>query len=101
MPQLFDSVQPNLELTIQDALHRLTKAGYERIGFIGGKGLNLNNEFDKPVLRYPVRTHTNKSLERISRRNQIFDITKDFNLRPSFIDFFNNCISQKRKIFIL
>ncbi len=43
MPQLFDSVQPNLELTIQDALHRLTKAGYERIGFIGGKGLNLNN----------------------------------------------------------
>ena len=43
MPQLFDSVQPNLELTIQDALHRLAKAGYERIGFIGGKGLNLNN----------------------------------------------------------
>ena len=43
MPQLFDSVQPNLELTIQDALHRLTEAGYERIGFIGGKGLNLNN----------------------------------------------------------
>lgn len=42
MPQLFDSVQPNLELTIQDALQRLQTAGYQRIGFIGGKGLNLD-----------------------------------------------------------
>ncbi|MBB1070226.1 LacI family DNA-binding transcriptional regulator [Limosilactobacillus sp. RRLNB_1_1] len=43
MPKLFDSVQPNLELTVQDALSRLVKAGYERVGFIGGKGLKLNN----------------------------------------------------------
>lgn len=43
LPELFDSVQPNLELTIQDALQRLLKAGYQRIGFIGGKGLKLNH----------------------------------------------------------
>ncbi|WP_076459385.1 LacI family DNA-binding transcriptional regulator [Limosilactobacillus caccae] len=42
-PQLFDSVQPNLALTIQDALQRLVKAGHKRIGFIGGTGLKLNN----------------------------------------------------------
>ncbi|MBB1080262.1 LacI family DNA-binding transcriptional regulator [Limosilactobacillus sp. STM2_1] len=42
-PRLFDSVQPNLELTIQDAIQRLIKAEYHRIGFIGGTGLKLDN----------------------------------------------------------
>lgn len=42
-PRLFDSVKPNLELTVQDALQKLVTAGHQRIGFIGGQGLNLNN----------------------------------------------------------
>lgn len=41
-PELFDSVRPNLELSIYDGLKRLCQAGYQRIGFIGGVGLKVD-----------------------------------------------------------
>lgn len=41
-PNLFDSVRPNLSLTVRDAIERLTQAGCHRIGFIGGLGLKID-----------------------------------------------------------
>lgn len=36
LPHLFDSVQPNLTMTVRDALEQFADAGYQRIAFIGG-----------------------------------------------------------------
>lgn len=41
-PNLFDSIKPNLFLTVKDALNQLLQAGYKKIGFIGGLGQSLN-----------------------------------------------------------
>lgn len=38
LPHLFDSVQPNLSMTVRDALEQFADAGYQRIAFIGGIG---------------------------------------------------------------
>lgn len=57
-PRLFDSVKPNLKLTIQDALQKLVAAGYRRIGFIGGEGLNLNNIQQKDAREIAFREFT-------------------------------------------
>ncbi|MBP2058386.1 LacI family transcriptional regulator [Lactobacillus colini] len=35
MPGVFDSVKPNLVLTVRDAVKRMLEAGYKSIGFIG------------------------------------------------------------------
>ncbi|MCR1917056.1 LacI family DNA-binding transcriptional regulator [Lactobacillus taiwanensis] len=37
-PELFDSIRPNLELTVKHAIDLFFKKGYEKIGFIGGVG---------------------------------------------------------------
>lgn len=37
-PELFDSIRPNLSLTVKNAIDLFIKNGYERIGFIGGFG---------------------------------------------------------------
>ncbi|RVU71688.1 LacI family DNA-binding transcriptional regulator [Lactobacillus xujianguonis] len=37
-PELFDSIRPNLTLTVKNAINLFVKNGYERIGFIGGVG---------------------------------------------------------------
>lgn len=57
-PTLFDSVKPNLELTVQDALRRLVAAGHERIGFIGGTGLNLDNVQQRDAREVAFREFT-------------------------------------------
>lgn len=41
-PNLFDSVQPDLQQTIHDAVEECAKAGMKRVGFIGGKGMLTN-----------------------------------------------------------
>lgn len=41
-PNLFDSVQPDLQQTMHDAVEACAKAGMERVGFIGGKGMLTN-----------------------------------------------------------
>lgn len=46
-PQYFDSVQPNLPLTIRNAFEEMRNAGFQRIGFIGGQGLQIG---DKPMM---------------------------------------------------
>ena len=46
-PGLFDSVRPDLEQTILDALDALMGAGNKRIGFIGGLG-NIMGEHEYP-----------------------------------------------------
>jgi LacI family transcriptional regulator len=46
-PNLFDSVQPDLEQTILDALDALMDAGNRRIGFIGGSG-NIMGDHEYP-----------------------------------------------------
>ena len=46
-PGLFDSVQPDLEQTVLDALDALVAAGNRRIGFIGGFG-NIMGEHEYP-----------------------------------------------------
>lgn len=35
MPKLFDTVKPNLALTVEDAMDKLVESGYKKIGFIG------------------------------------------------------------------
>lgn len=37
-PELFDSIRPNLALTVKNAIDLFIKNGYDRIGFIGGFG---------------------------------------------------------------
>lgn len=46
-PALFDSVQPDLEQTILDAIDALMASGCSRIGFIGGLG-NIMGEHEYP-----------------------------------------------------
>lgn len=48
-PKLFDSVQPNLSLAIQDALDRLESKGYENIGFIGAESFNLDGKPQRDI----------------------------------------------------
>lgn len=48
-PNLFDSIKPNLVLTIKDAINQLLKAGYKNIGFIGGLGQNFNHIQEKDI----------------------------------------------------
>ena len=40
-PNLFDSVQPDLQQTVHDAVEACAKAGMKRVGFIGRYGLDL------------------------------------------------------------
>lgn len=53
-PALFDSVQPDLEQTILNAIDALMASGYSRIGFIGGLG-NIMGEHEYPGRRSYVR----------------------------------------------
>ncbi len=47
-PNLFDSVQPDLQQTMYDAVDACVDAGMDRVGFIGGKGALMNfYEFDE------------------------------------------------------
>lgn len=46
-PNLFDSVQPDLQQTILDALTEARKRGMTRIGFIGGSGYSMG-EYEYP-----------------------------------------------------
>lgn len=48
-PQLFDSVQPNLGLAVEDALDRLTQKGYQRIAFIGAESFNLDGASQRDI----------------------------------------------------
>lgn len=41
-PNLFDSVQPDLQQTIHDAVAACAAKGMKRVGFIGGKGCLMN-----------------------------------------------------------
>lgn len=62
-PQLFDSVRPNLSLTIRDALDRLTDAGYHRIGFVGGVGLKMDHVQQPDIREMAFREFTTISDE--------------------------------------
>lgn len=42
-PELFDSIRPNLSLTVKNAIDLFIKNGYNRIGFIGGFGPKHDN----------------------------------------------------------
>lgn len=46
-PQYFDSVQPNLSLTIRNAFIKCIQNGDQQIGFIGGRGLQVG---DQPMM---------------------------------------------------
>lgn len=48
-PDLFDSIKPNLSLTIKDAINQLVKAGYNKIGFIGGEGQKINDIQERDI----------------------------------------------------
>ncbi len=49
-PSLFDSVQPDLQQTMHDAVAAVAANGMKRVGFIGGKGRLVNfNEFNEEI----------------------------------------------------
>ena len=48
-PNLFDSVQPDLQQTMHDAVEACAKAGMKRVGFIGGKG-RLTNFYEAVIV---------------------------------------------------
>lgn len=48
-PHLFDSVQPNLALTIEDALRLLQKNKIKTVGFIGTESFNLDQVPQKDI----------------------------------------------------
>lgn len=53
-PELFDSIRPNLVLTVKNAIDLFIKNGYDRIGFIGGWGQKHNDiqEFDVRTTKF-------------------------------------------------
>ncbi len=48
-PELFDSVQPNLELTIQDAIKELIAHGYNNLGYIGAESFTLDHKSQRDI----------------------------------------------------
>ena len=48
-PYLFDSVQPNLSLTIQNAIDRLLTHGYTFLGYIGAESFTLDKQPQRDV----------------------------------------------------
>lgn len=42
-PELFDSIKPNLTLTVKSAIDLFIKNGYQSIGFIGAEGMKRGN----------------------------------------------------------
>ena len=48
-PQIFDSVQPNLELTIQDAINKLKAHGYKNLGYIGAESFTLDHQPQRDI----------------------------------------------------
>lgn len=48
-PELFDSVQPNLELTVQDAIKKLLAHGYTRLGYIGAESFTLDHQPQRDI----------------------------------------------------
>lgn len=42
-PELFDSVQPDLSWTIEDALNRLKQKGYQTVGYLGAESFTLDH----------------------------------------------------------
>lgn len=48
-PQLFDSVQPNLELTVQDAIKKLIARGYTNLGYIGAESFTLDHQPQRDI----------------------------------------------------
>lgn len=43
LPHYFDSVQPNLGMTVRDALEQFQRAGFKKVAFIGGNGPKISN----------------------------------------------------------
>ena len=60
-PELFDSIRPNLTLTVKNAIDLFIKNGYESIGFIGGVGVATSVEtaalLSKKALMRPLGSH--------------------------------------------
>lgn len=56
-PNLFDSIKPNLALTVKDAIDQLLKSGYQNIGFIGGLGQNFNHIQEKDIREVTFREY--------------------------------------------
>lgn len=48
-PELFDSVQPNLELTVQDAIKKLIAHGYDNLGYIGAESFTLDHQPQRDI----------------------------------------------------
>ncbi|MDE6555244.1 MAG: LacI family DNA-binding transcriptional regulator [Lactobacillus sp.] len=48
-PSLFDSVQPNLELTVQDAIEKLLSRGYTNLGYIGAESFTLDHKPQRDI----------------------------------------------------
>lgn len=46
-PKYFDTVKPNTDAITQEAITYFINEGYNKIGFIGGKYLNLNTKHDE------------------------------------------------------
>ena len=49
VPQLFDSVQSNLELTVQDAIKKLIARGYTNLGYIGAESFTLDHQPQRDI----------------------------------------------------
>lgn len=48
-PNLFDSIKPNLSLTVKNAIDLFLKNGYKKIGFIGGLGPNHDHVQERDI----------------------------------------------------
>lgn len=56
-PHLFDSIKPNLRLTIRNAVDKLLASGYQKIGFIGGWGAKFNHIQEKDIRETTFRDY--------------------------------------------
>lgn len=61
-PELFDSIMPNLELTVKDAIDQLLASGYEEIGYVGATSYNIGQ-----ILPEDIREVTFKEYTRIKK----------------------------------
>lgn len=57
-PKLFDSIRPNLPLTVEDAIQNLLDTGYKSIGFIGGNGNKFNGIQERDIREIAFEEYT-------------------------------------------
>ncbi|MDE7049351.1 MAG: LacI family DNA-binding transcriptional regulator [Lactobacillus sp.] len=87
-PELFDSVQPNLELTIQDAIKKLLEHGYTNLGYIGAESFTLDHQPQRDIreITFTEYCKTRKVKDPKVFAKGIVSVKNGYNLAKEVVD---------------